>query len=112
MGWTTLIGGLYGISLGGSFFGESMFALRSDASKIAFATLMAQLSAWDFDLIDCQVHTDHLERFGAIFWDREKYCQSIQRSQKEKTPPKNWSMSLQPKDAYEFFKQKSKPASN
>jgi len=107
----TLIGGLYGVSLGGCFFGESMFALRSDASKLAFATFMAQLSVWDFDLIDCQVHTDHLARFGAIFWERQTYCQHIQRSQKNKKSPHNWIMSMQPKDAYEFFKQKSKSAS-
>jgi leucyl/phenylalanyl-tRNA--protein transferase len=60
-----LVGGLYGVSLGAAFFGESMFADRPDASKVAFASLVQQLEAWRFELIDCQVHTEHLARFGA-----------------------------------------------
>ncbi len=61
----TLVGGLYGLALGTAFFGESMFALAPDASKIAFATLVRQLRAWSFRLVDCQVVTEHLVRFGA-----------------------------------------------
>ena len=68
-----LVGGLYGVSLGGAFFGESMFALRPDASKVAFATLVRQLARWRFDLVDCQVHTEHLARFGAELWPRERF---------------------------------------
>ncbi|MGH1343462.1 MAG: leucyl/phenylalanyl-tRNA--protein transferase [Nannocystales bacterium] len=60
-----LVGGLYGLALGTAFFGESMFALAPDASKIAFATLVQQLHAWSFRLVDCQVVTEHLVRFGA-----------------------------------------------
>lgn len=60
-----LVGGLYGISMGKVFFGESMFARRSDASKIAFAHLVEQLKDWGFGLIDCQVHTGHLASLGA-----------------------------------------------
>ncbi len=60
-----LVGGLYGISLGKAFFGESMFHLMSDASKIALYALVEQLSAWDFDFIDAQLHTEHLSRMGA-----------------------------------------------
>ncbi|MEC9072123.1 MAG: leucyl/phenylalanyl-tRNA--protein transferase [Myxococcota bacterium] len=60
-----LVGGLYGVSLGGVFYGESMFADEADASKIAFVTLVLQLQRWGINLIDCQIHTDHLERFGA-----------------------------------------------
>ncbi len=60
-----LVGGLYGVSLGSAFFGESMFAKAADASKVAFATLVEQLRDWNFDLIDCQVYTEHLEHFGA-----------------------------------------------
>ena len=60
-----LVGGLYGVSLGAAFFGESMFANAPDASKIAFVASVRQLDAWNIGLIDCQVHTDHLERFGA-----------------------------------------------
>ncbi len=60
-----LVGGLYGVALGGCFYGESMFARAPDASKLAFVALVRQLAAWGFTLIDCQVHTDHLARFGA-----------------------------------------------
>lgn len=60
-----LAGGLYGVSLGGSFFGESMFSRKSDSSKVAMAALVERCLAWDFDLIDCQMHTPHLQRLGA-----------------------------------------------
>ena len=68
-----LVGGLYGVSLGRCFFGESMFSRANDASKVAFATLVGQLRAWDFALIDCQVHTDHLVSLGATEWPRERF---------------------------------------
>jgi len=60
-----LAGGLYGISLGRIFFGESMFATRPNASKVAFATTAGRLDAGGFSLIDCQVKTRHLQSFGA-----------------------------------------------
>lgn len=60
-----LSGGLYGVAIGGVFFGESMFSRRRDASKIAFVHLVRQLMAWDFRLIDCQVHNPHLQSLGA-----------------------------------------------
>lgn len=60
-----LVGGLYGVAIGRVFFGESMFTRVSDASKVAFVTLVARLQAAGFSLIDCQVHTQHLESFGA-----------------------------------------------
>ena len=60
-----LAGGLYGVSLGRMFFGESMFSRVSDASKVALAHLAAQLAAWDFLLIDCQLPTPHLASLGA-----------------------------------------------
>ncbi len=68
-----LVGGLYGVSMGKVFFGESMFARRSDASKIGFAHLVKQLTAWEFALIDCQVHTDHLASLGAVDIPRENF---------------------------------------
>ena len=68
-----LVGGLYGVSLGGAFFGESMYARAPDASKIAFVACVRQLAAWGIDLIDCQVHTEHLERFGAHEIPRTEY---------------------------------------
>ncbi len=68
-----LVGGLYGVHRGRMFFGESMFASVSEASKVAFVGLVAQLRAWDFDLLDSQVHTHHLERFGAENIPRQRY---------------------------------------
>lgn len=85
-----LVGGLYGVALGGAFFGESMFAARPDASKVAFATLVAQLVRWDFDLIDCQVHTELLERFGAEPWPRTRFLEALARSLERPTRRGVW----------------------
>jgi len=60
-----LAGGLYGVALGRMYYGESMFALRPDASKIALVHLVRQLERWDCGMIDCQMKTAHLARFGA-----------------------------------------------
>jgi len=60
-----LAGGLYGIALGSVFFGESMFSLQPNTSKIALVTLVKKLLEWNFDLIDCQMKTAHLMQFGA-----------------------------------------------
>ncbi|NJB71164.1 leucyl/phenylalanyl-tRNA--protein transferase [Saonia flava] len=60
-----LVGGLYGIDLGHVFCGESMFSLKSNASKFAFIRMTQELNAKDYKLIDCQVHTEHLESLGA-----------------------------------------------
>jgi len=86
-----LVGGLYGVSLGGCFFGESMFALRTDASKVAFVKLVDQLGAWGFELIDCQVHTDHLVRFGAKQWSRRRFLVELERSLATPTRRGRWS---------------------
>jgi leucyl/phenylalanyl-tRNA--protein transferase len=72
-----LVGGLYGVSLGRCFFGESMFALQPDASKLAFVALVRQLERWGFALIDCQVHTEHLARFGATEWPRSRFLAAL-----------------------------------
>ena len=60
-----LAGGLYGVSLGGFFFGESMFSRQQNSSKVALVSLVRRLLEWDFDLIDCQMKTAHLMQFGA-----------------------------------------------
>lgn len=65
-----LIGGLYGLALGGAFFGESMFSVERDASKIALVHLVARLIAGGFTLLDTQFVTDHLRQFGTIEVDR------------------------------------------
>jgi leucyl/phenylalanyl-tRNA--protein transferase len=74
-----LVGGLYGVSLGSIFFGESMFARVPDASKVAFVVLVRQLVRWGFELIDCQQHTAHLARFGAVMWSRSCYLDALAR---------------------------------
>jgi leucyl/phenylalanyl-tRNA--protein transferase len=60
-----LVGGLYGVALGGVFFGESMFARATDASKVALAALVSRLRAWNFTLLDCQLPSAHLASLGA-----------------------------------------------
>ncbi len=72
-----LVGGVYGVAVGAVFCGESMFALAPDASKIAFVQLVRQLERWGFALIDCQVFTEHLERFGAVEWDRARFLTTL-----------------------------------
>jgi len=74
-----LCGGLYGIALGGLFFGESMFSKENDASKVAFATLATRLSNWGFQLIDCQVETPHLKSLGAREISREEFKKILQQ---------------------------------
>lgn len=68
-----LVGGLYGIKLGGAFFGESMFSRMRDASKVALAHLVARLRVGGFSLLDCQFITDHLASLGAIEISRDDY---------------------------------------
>jgi leucyl/phenylalanyl-tRNA--protein transferase len=68
-----LVGGLYGVALGGAFFGESMFSLEPDASKVALTHLMARLIVGDFALLDIQFVTDHLRQFGALEIPRRDY---------------------------------------
>ena len=68
-----LVGGLYGVSLGGAFFGESMFSRASNASKVALAHLVARLKVGGFRLLDCQFITDHLKSLGAIEVTRDDY---------------------------------------
>lgn len=87
-----LVGGLYGVSLGGAFFGESMFAVEPDASKVAFAQLVRQLARWDIGLIDCQVYTDHLARFGATEWPRDRFLASLGESLNRETRFGPWRL--------------------
>ena len=68
-----LVGGLYGVRLGGAFFGESMFSARADASKVALAWLVARLVVGGFQLLDCQFMTEHLRSLGAVEIDQKAY---------------------------------------
>ena len=72
-----LAGGLYGVALGGVFFGESMFTRRTDASKIALAALVSKLLADGYGLIDCQMHTAHLESLGARPVARREFIRQL-----------------------------------
>ena len=95
--WTPdgeLAGGLYGVSLGGAFFGESMFARGPDASKIAFVACVRQLEAWGITLIDCQVHTDHLERFGAHEVSRQDYLELLRVALDAPTKRGKWTIEI------------------
>jgi leucyl/phenylalanyl-tRNA--protein transferase len=87
-----LAGGLYGVSLGGCFFGESMFTRRTDASKVAFVTLVRQLAAWNFDFIDCQVYTDHLASLGATQWPRCRFLEALDASLARPTRRGRWRL--------------------
>ena len=92
-----LAGGLYGVSLGGAFYGESMFARASDASKVAFAVLVEQLARWDIRLIDCQVHTDHLERLGAEEWPRARFLRALAGALAHPTRRGRWQLDPRPR---------------
>jgi len=72
-----LVGGLYGLVLGKVFFGESMFARKRDASKVAFAYLVHQLKQWDFKIIDCQVASSHILSLGAELIPRETFMRLL-----------------------------------
>lgn len=72
-----LVGGLYGLSMGACFFGESMFSTVSDASKVALVGLSRLLATWRFHFIDCQVMNNHLEQFGVYLIPRAEYMRRL-----------------------------------
>jgi leucyl/phenylalanyl-tRNA--protein transferase len=75
-----MVGGLYGVALGGAFFGESMFSLERDASKVALAHLVARLKVGGFQLLDAQFLTEHLATFGAEEVTRAEYVKRLARA--------------------------------
>jgi len=86
----TLVGGLYGVSLGRMFFGESMFSRRDDASKVALVGLATQLEAWEFTLIDCQMLNPHLERLGVYEIPRSEFAERLDANASVDTRPGPW----------------------
>ena len=90
-----LVGGLYGLQLGSAFFGESMFSVETDASKVAFAHLVARLKHGGFELLDTQFVTDHLARFGVVEVPRSEYHKllesALQQSAKFRCFDQDWS---------------------
>jgi leucyl/phenylalanyl-tRNA--protein transferase len=87
----TLVGGLYGVSMGKCFFGESMFTIITNASKVAFVALVNYLKALSFDLIDCQVKTEHLISFGAREIPRERFLKQLKKSLEKPTLQGKWT---------------------
>ena len=87
-----LVGGLYGVSVGGVFCGESMFAKVSDASKVAFAVLVEHLKMWGYDFIDCQVPTNHLKSLGAKEVSRGFFLQRLSRASTLSSADMLWNM--------------------
>ena len=94
-----LVGGLYGVSLGNMFTGESMFARAPDASKVAFATLLGNFVAWGFAFVDCEVYTDHLARFGAAEWPRRRFLDALGVALTAPTRRGPWTLELDPREA-------------
>lgn len=86
-----LVGGLYGLMVGGVFCGESMFAHAPDASKLAFLDLTGRLRGYGVALIDCQVRTDHLARFGGVDWPRDRFLEALGAPRPERLPFGSWA---------------------
>jgi leucyl/phenylalanyl-tRNA--protein transferase len=87
-----LAGGLYGVSLGAAFFGESMFADRPDASKVAFVTAVGWLAGAGVGLVDCQVRTEHLARFGAREIPRAEFLSRLEEALRRPTLRGRWAL--------------------
>lgn len=87
-----LVGGLYGVSIGAAFFGESMFYLMRDASKVAFHYLMSRLEQWKFRLVDAQQSTQHLKSLGATEIPRKQFLVYVKEAIKEKSKTGKWKL--------------------
>ncbi len=93
-----LVGGIYGLSLGAAFFGESMFAHRSDASKIALVHLVGEIRHWGYRFLDCQAHTPHTEKLGAREIPRAEFLSMLSDALLEPTRAGPWQLSWRPPD--------------
>ena len=85
-----LAGGLYGVSIGRMFYGESMFSRRTDASKVALVCLVRQLERWGFEMVDCQMSTRHLASMGAREIPRARFLGALKRLVRLPAPPLPW----------------------
>ena len=88
----TLVGGLYGVALGGAFFGESMFYIEPDASKAGFVTLIRALDRAGFILFDCQQTTAHMVRFGGFEVPRDEFLSRLEQALELPSPRGPWSL--------------------
>jgi leucyl/phenylalanyl-tRNA--protein transferase len=91
-----LVGGVYGVSLGGAFFGESMFHRQTDAGKVALVSLIGQLARWGFELFDCQQYTAHVARLGASEWPRRRFLDALARALRQPTRAGRWRLDAEP----------------
>lgn len=87
-----LVGGVYGVAIGRAFFGESMFTRVPDASKVALVRLVGALTAWEFGVIDCQMKTEHLARFGAREIPRAEFVGIVGRLTGDEGPRRRWTL--------------------
>lgn len=87
-----LVGGLYGVALGHVFFGESMFSVLPDTSKITLAVLCRHLAAWNFTMIDCQMTTPHLVRLGAVEIDKKEFRTRLAHGMRHSHRPGPWTV--------------------
>jgi leucyl/phenylalanyl-tRNA---protein transferase len=94
-----LVGGLYGVSLGRMFFGESMFAWRPDASKVALVALANRIARWGFPVIDAQVATPHTLAMGAEEWARDRFLDVLRIALAHPTRRGSWSHPEPPLEA-------------
>ncbi len=88
----SLVGGVYGVSLGAAFFAESMFHRVTDASKVALHHLCELAKEWNFSFIDCQVPTEHLRSLGAEEWPRQAFLEMLQQAIQQPTRQGRWSL--------------------
>ena len=85
-----LVGGLYGVGVGLMFYGESMFSRANDASKLAFVHMVRHLASCGVEMIDCQMHTPHLESLGGELLAREAFLARLKIACNRKQPPLMW----------------------
>lgn len=98
-----LVGGLYGVSFGKVFFGESMFSQESNASKFALISLAKLLMVHNFALIDCQMPNPHLKRMGGCYIKRTKFLEILEKNKAEKTIKGNWEELINTVPTYELL---------
>lgn len=91
-----LVGGLYGIAMGQMFFGESMFSMRDNASKVAFIALTRQLQEWGYRVIDCQVPSAHLQSLGAREMPRPAFLTLLEQYRDRPGNAGRWTMEISP----------------
>ncbi len=85
-----LVGGLYGLAIGRCFFGESMFSVRANASKVAFSALCRQLQRWNYSLVDCQVENSHLLSMGATSLPRQEFLSILKDNVDQQANHDRW----------------------